>query len=761
MPKEMYDYLKKIGKEKSNIIILILFWTQLIMCLNIYIFKKSYYLIHLILYMLIVISFLFFKDFVDVKTKKKQFKFFKISFVIFCIASIAHFFLFISSHFNNIEMANSFFRINYLVNIATLLIILYYSMQDETKKMLDNIYENSIYTKLKLVKEELKPGDVILCRDKDTDEPVILPYKDRFLHMLILGPTGSGKTSQTIIPLIHQDIQNKDCGITVIEPKGDLAEKIYAMAKYYGRPVIYFNPILPNCPYFNPLYGKEEDVIENMATTFKMLNPDSPQFFQDMNEQLLRNSLKVLKRLYGNNATLVDLARLIQNSGGAGRKIVTQFSRLSAETEEIAKENADIASWFLNDYFNEKSKTYEHCSGLRSQVAKITSNKYLRRVLNPPEGRNDIDFDKHLAEGGVITISTAQGDLRDLGRYLGYFIILQFQSAVFRRPGNENTRRPHFLYIDEFQEFSNPGFGIMLTQGRSYRVASHLATQNRALMAMGGGKDGKNFVELVSTNARNVVIYPGGNAIDAKYYSQQFGEIIEEITQKSISRSKFSLFGGGKKGVSETIRKDKKLKARFTPSDIIYRPFGEITYCIVKNNSIQPPGVGKIEYIPKELNDILDKMVEEYKAQFEKENKDNIIQLKKEVEHEIELSKGEIPDIVSTITSKQTSNIIIEKEEAKKEIDKEIKLEINKNSNKPDANKNEPDFSFFEEDDDDFNESDNEEMDIKKIIAEEEFKKEKENQTILIEKNPLEEDEDDVEKTTKDFIFDENIDDLL
>ena len=29
----------------------------------------------------------------------------------------------------------------------------------------------------------------------------------------------------------------------------DLAEKIYAMAKYYNREVLYFNPILPDCPY--------------------------------------------------------------------------------------------------------------------------------------------------------------------------------------------------------------------------------------------------------------------------------------------------------------------------------------------------------------------------------------------------------------------------------------------------------------------------------------------------------------------------------
>jgi type IV secretory pathway TraG/TraD family ATPase VirD4 len=459
-----------------------------------------------------------------------------------------------------------------------------------------------------------KPGDIEICKDIKTNEPIILPSKDRFLHMLILGPTGSGKTSQVIIPMLNQDLKNKEMGITVIEPKSDLAENVYALAKINGRDCIYFNPTFDDCPKFNPLYGEEDIVIENMATTFKMLNLDSPQFFSDMNEQLIRNSLKVLKRLYGNKATLVHLSRLIQNNGGAGKEIINRFMKITSETAEIAKENSDIAAWFINDYLTEKSKTYEHCSGLRSQVAKIVSNKYLRNVLNPVDGENDIDFAKHLKEGGVLAITTAQGALRQLGGYLGYFIILQFQSAVFNRPGNENTRRSHALYIDEFQTYSNPGFSDMLTQGRSYRVASHLATQNRALMGMGAGRDGKNFVDLVSTNARNIILFPGANAADAEFYAKQFGKI--KVTKKSIStsRKKFNpLYGFDKLGnPSESISEREDMEDRISPTDIIYRKFGEITYCIVKNNTLQYPDVGKVSFVSKETKRAMDDIVEEY-----------------------------------------------------------------------------------------------------------------------------------------------------
>ena len=487
-----------------------------------------------------------------------------------------------------------------------------------------------------------KPGDIVLCKDKELveagakDPREILPYKDRFLHMLILGPTGGGKTSQVILPMVDQDIKNPEAGVTVIEPKGDLAREVAMMAKVAGRPYIYFDPSVDNCPYFNPLVGDEDDVIENAVTTFLMLNPDSPQYFKDLSEQLVRYTLKVLKRLDkaegidGKYATFISMNTVLQNPNQDGRKLVTRFGQLPGETDAERKENADIASWFINEYYAERSKVYENSSGIRAQVSKVISNRYLRDILNPDVTKNqynEIDFDEHLENGGVICISTAQGMMRDLGKFLGYFIILQLQSAVFRRPGNEDNRRAHFLYIDEFQTYSTPGFSDMLTQGRSYRVASHLATQARAQIAMGGGRDGKNFVELVSTNARNLIIFPGVSFIDAKFYSDQFGEHETTEIVKSESRKKFNLVTGGLDRLghpTESIREQKKVEALFSPTAIMKRPFGELTYALIKNNSVQPAKVGIVQWLPKEydrmLKDLIDTEIVPHEYRFQKEH---------------------------------------------------------------------------------------------------------------------------------------------
>lgn len=546
--------------------------------------------------------------------------------------------------------------------------------------------------------EKPQPEDAILGykvdldKDKITDKPVILPAKDRFLHMLIIGPTGCGKTSQSIIPMIWRDINNplkingKPLGVTVLEPKGDLAEKVYAMVNYKNevideaveegsydpmlhglkRKVLYFNPILNDCPYFNPLVGEEDDVIENMCTTFNMLNADSPQYFKDMTDGLVRRSVKLLKRLLGDEATLLDLNTLVWNVGDEGRKnYVMPLRKMSRMPDgrpirpDIKSENDELIDWFLNDYYagiggaKGAPKTYENTSGVRTQISKLVSNKYLKKVLNPPRKGEDgyeeslhvkhINFDEALAEGYVITMSTCQGKLRDLGRFLGYFIILQLQAAVFRRPGNENTRTHNMLYIDEFQVYSNPGFSDMLTQGRSYRVASHLATQARAQIGMGSGKDGKSFIELVSTNCRNKLIYPGISFTDAKFYSDEFGT--ELVSKEEIGYNEKYIFN-----TADTTKVSRRItekdEQRFTPTAIMDRPFGQITYRIVSHNSVQPPGVSKISYIPSDINDILDKMIAEDNEK-RAINKDDLEESKNVDNEELITEARVIPDPIS------------------------------------------------------------------------------------------------------------------
>lgn len=479
-----------------------------------------------------------------------------------------------------------------------------------------NVYESG--------KLEKKPGDAQIGVDKETGEPIILPLKDRYLHMLVLGPTGCGKTSQILTPMVYDDIQNKELGIIVLEPKGDFAEKVFALAKLNGRDAVYFNPVLKNCPYFNPLIGDEDLVIENIVSTFSAFDTDSKAFFKDNNDKLLRNALKVLKRLYGDDATFNQLDILVNNVGGEGQKIVERFSKIGTDDVRIKEENESIAHYFLDDYFTginggrNGTKTYENTSGIRNQISKLISNSNLNRVLNPPKRstlskENYVDFADILANGGVLCMCSAQGDLRDMGTLLGYFLILSLESAVFRRPGDENTRRGCIFYCDEFQKYANKGFSDMLTQGRSYRVASVLATQARSQIGMNeGAHAGNAFIQVVSTNARNIVLFPGLNADDAKYYSTQFGSDLVKELKVSQTKPKYSLFAWREARESESFQEREKERIRAT--DITYKQFGEASVSLIVHNTLQKPRVAKLHFISQAANKAAGQFIEQFKA---------------------------------------------------------------------------------------------------------------------------------------------------
>lgn len=411
-----------------------------------------------------LILFLFFKDLASEKNKAFAVQSFKISFILVLMNLSNGAMIETLSEMVQAGRLNRGFVSTCLIVMD--LVLLVFSIVILTKPKFKESFEKVVSKNVfeEVLGEEIKPGDAVIGIDVDTNKPVVHPLNDRYLHYLFLGPTGSGKTALSLTPMVWRDLNSGNVGVTVIEPKGDFAEKVYAMATIAGRDVVYFNPVHKNCPYFNPLFGPMNDVIENMATTFGMFSADSSQFFQDANDGLLRRAVKVVKRLYDNDATLIMLSILLHNTGGQGRKMVQEFQRLDTRTPDEAQEQEEISLWFLNDYYTGISgdrgatKTYENTSAVRTQISKLNSNAYLRRVLNPPPGEGTgVDFAKALEEGGVLAISTAQGTLQDLGKFLGYFIILQFQSAVFRRPGNEDTRRGNMLYIDEFQVYANMG----------------------------------------------------------------------------------------------------------------------------------------------------------------------------------------------------------------------------------------------------------------------------------------------------------------
>ncbi|MBM7562850.1 type IV secretory system conjugative DNA transfer family protein [Fusibacter tunisiensis] len=448
-------------------------------------------------------------------------------------------------------------------------------------------------------------GDIFICKDALSGENIIIPLKDRFLHMLSLGPTGSGKSSLVLLPIISQDIIS-DIGLMLLEPKGDLAEQVYALAELNGRKALYFNPTFEKCPKFNPLDGNESEVIENMVMVFRMILSESPDFYKDATEKVLRMAVKVLKRTKA-NPTLLDLDNFLSNNGGIGENILMSFKESIQDLtdRDLYHENANIIQYLTKEYFDVKGEVYQATSSLRTQLSRINSNKYLNNVFNSKPGIGEIDFNKALESGTILAMTTAQGTLNStLSELLGRLLIINFQSAVMKRKGDENTRSPYFMYIDEFQVYTNPEFADMLTMGRSYRVGTILATQNRQLIAGDGKSEGLIFLEAVTANTRNQILLPDLPYTDAQYFSNSFG------TKKS-KRVSFGKSGGSKDiGYSGRSKNIEVIDVPvLSPTEIMNQPFGNLTYKIVANNTARQASVGKATFVDADTMSQIKKLV--------------------------------------------------------------------------------------------------------------------------------------------------------
>ncbi|MBP1309013.1 hypothetical protein JOD82_002033 [Paenibacillus sp. 1182] len=283
---------------------------------------------------------------------------------------------------------------------------------------------------------------LMIGNDTKTNEDIFLKEG----NLLIVGKEGATKNDTIVYPVLNQMISQKDVGITIFDHTGLVSKVAYAIAKKNRRKIFYVDPMLRTVK-FNPLRGSEDDVISNFVQFFCSYNTESPRFFIDTNSRLLTYSIKVLKTTMGENATLLDLQRFMENIKGFGRHMVARFSRVSSSDPMTIQEQELITSWFLQDYFNDKSKVYEYTSGVRAFLMDLLSNKAIAKMFNTSEEGEflELDFKKHIENKEVVIVNTNPADLGGAYSKIQTLIALHLQNVIL----HETKPVPHMLYFKE------------------------------------------------------------------------------------------------------------------------------------------------------------------------------------------------------------------------------------------------------------------------------------------------------------------------
>ncbi|WP_157049096.1 type IV secretory system conjugative DNA transfer family protein [Syntrophomonas palmitatica] len=419
--------------------------------------------------------------------------------------------------------------------------------------------------------------DICICKNK-MGGPVILKGMDRYLHTLLIGVTGTGKTSALLEPMIWQDLKNyragKQLGITVVAPDSEFPNKIKKWCQGLGVPYYAVDLDDPNSNKFNPLEGDATTVSEIMRTVLRATFGDQEAFFAQAQELHAKNTMLLLKRLRGDNLNLMDVYRALMDIEG--------MQTLVEDYEEQYGEDV-ITEYFKKEAFGRnRDKLHQFAMGLRLQISDLLTNETIRNVL---VGKSDISLDHVMSEGGVLLFNTSLGKMGYMSRIFGQFLIMHIQNAVFRRPGTEFTRIPHYLYIDELPIYFNPELENLLNIGRKYRCACTFTIQGPSQLEI--GKQGQATREKIMNGCRNKIILGVDSARDAKLLSETFGE--QEKTEIKKNRKRFAL-------LPDSYAETDKLKARFDYTKFLELPRWHGYVKLVQDGAALEPLEGIFEH---------------------------------------------------------------------------------------------------------------------------------------------------------------------
>lgn len=501
----------------------------------------------------------------------------------------------------------------------------------------------------------LKRGsaDVIVGWEKDTKKPVVVNEGSRYLHELISGTTGSGKTSTTILPRILQDLiriaRGKKMGVVALEPKGDMVEDILKIAKELGIPDEKIKVIDPTDKVrsikFNPFTGPMEAAAESFRGTLDALSGDQDEFFKGQQNETaslytmlgklrFRNMFNInhMQRMYTDPRFLANVTEEvrseIQKTLGKDdlspeqqatidryNRVVSYFEDEVLEYKTYKTREGDINPVTYPDehrYAGEQvveNKKDKYVTGAKKYLNDLSMNAMLSELMIAHDDDELLDLDEFLRDGGVLLVNSSLGQLEELSLLLGQFFIRQFQSAVFRRPsdgemitkkdedGNieevEYKRIPTFFFVDEFPLYANEAFERMLTLGRSYKVGSLVAIQNIGQLQ----KVMPGYDKVILGNTRNKTVFGGGEFDDNEAFSKQFGE--EYQIEESLNESSTPWTMPGQRW-DHRYNTQRMLMARFSPTDIGELPFKHfIIQRVNEENSVVPP----VEVVGKFINE--------------------------------------------------------------------------------------------------------------------------------------------------------------
>lgn len=326
---------------------------------------------------------------------------------------------------------------------------------------------------------------------------------DRMRHMYVIGKTGVGK-STFIEGIITADIYD-GAGLAVIDPHGETIDHILEMIpEHRKQDVVLFDPGDTAFPVgFNMLEVSEAEdkslIADGIVGVFKKEfgNSWGPRL-----EYILTNAILTL--LHCQNVSLLVLPRLLSDPN-------YRVFLLKQLKDPI------LMKFWIEEYepmAKDPKRLQAEISSILNKVGRFTTNPMIRNIVG--QITSTLDIKDIMDTSKILLVNLAQGKVgQENMALLGGMLVTRIYTNVTRRINQDSKDRiPFHLFIDEFQNFSNPTFEKILSEARKFALSLTIAHQ---------------FIDQIDEGVRNAVFGNVGTLInfsvgpkDAEYLSTEF-----------------------------------------------------------------------------------------------------------------------------------------------------------------------------------------------------------------------------------------------
>jgi type IV secretion system protein VirD4 len=365
-----------------------------------------------------------------------------------------------------------------------------------------------------------KPNELVLGETAH-GQIVSLSQNQQEQHVLVIGPTGQGKSSNIIIPGLLREYGQRSA--FVIDPKSEL-HRLTAGAVARHLQVLRFAPTDPGASHtYNPLaYIRSMDDAQDVARAWldntgrNQANP-----FFDRNAEGIITAIVLHITQTEPNAQFSRIADYVTMS----------YGKLSAILDKSASHTAQaIAGPLLGALAAHQNLI----SGLMADLAgrfTILLNPTIRAVTSS----NTLDFERMANYPQALYLNIPASQALRLKPLSALFLMQMFGTWIrsAEQSATGQLARPIACYLDEFCNAGRiPHFEEYITMLRSMRVSLLLAIQNFAQLDYVYGEDVRPTIQ---TNATTHIILPGCGQDETDYYSARIGDAT--VQAQSTGRS--------------------------------------------------------------------------------------------------------------------------------------------------------------------------------------------------------------------------------